>query len=255
MNITGRVRLQLKFLGGIFALIVYSFIEYFRDKRGRKIVNRVLTMQIFFTANLALKILGLVALTLGAVTVLQAFTFLTRIGAQELVGPILNIVIVRELGPIVTAFIVIARSGTSISAEIATMNINSEMDAIEMAGIDNLKMIMFPRIAGMIISFVILTIYFYAVGLIGGFIVGNIISGITFNMFITYVMNSIAFADIASGLLKAVIFGMFISAISIYHGFQAIVPTDVPRVTTNAVVSSIFALFIINIIITVIFYL
>jgi phospholipid/cholesterol/gamma-HCH transport system permease protein len=255
MGIANGIRLKLKFLGGIFALIVHSFVEYFRDKRGRKLVNRILTLQIYFTANHGLKIIGIVALALGAVTVLQAFTQLARLGAQDLVGPILNIVIVRELGPIITAFIVIARSGTAIAAEIATMNINNEMDAIEMAGIDTLKMIIFPRIAGMIISFVILTIYFNAIGLIGGFIVGNLISGITFDMFMTYVMNSITFADIASGLLKAVIFGMFIPAISIYYGFQAIVPTQVPQVTTKAVVSSIFALFILNVFITVIFYL
>lgn len=254
-KIVDNFRAKLKYIGGLFALIVYSFVEYFRDKRGRKIVNRVLTMQIYFTANLALKTVGIVALALGSVTVLQLFTQLAKVGALGMVGTILNIVIIRELGPVITAFLVIARSGSAIAVEIATMNINDEMGAIEMTGIDTLKMIVFPRIMGMVISFVLLTIFFDAVGLIGGFLVGNIMGGITFDMFMSFVMNSITFADVAAGIVKSAVFGLFIPAIAIYHGFQAVTATQVPQVATKAVVSSITMMFILNVIITVIFYL
>ncbi len=86
-------------------------------------IHRVLTMQIYFTGSMALKIVGMVALVLGALTMIQLFSLLSSLGAMNFVGQILNIVIVRELGPIITAIIVISRSGTAIAAEIATMNI------------------------------------------------------------------------------------------------------------------------------------
>ncbi len=253
-NIRKWFQSKLKYYGGLAALIVYSAVEYLADKRGRKMIHRVLTMQIFFTGNMALKIISMVAVVLGALTMIQLFTLLSSFGAMNLVGQILNIVIVRELGPIITAIIVISRSGTAIAAEIATMNINDEMNAIEMAGIDTLKFIIFPRVMGMVISMVLLLVYFIAVGLIGGFIVGNLLGGVTFDMFMRFVMTSITVADVAASLTKGVVFGFFISAISIYHGFQAISPTQVPQVTTSAVMSSIFTTFLLDIIITVIFY-
>ncbi|NPU99885.1 MAG: ABC transporter permease [Brevinematales bacterium] len=250
----GWVKAKFKFYGGITALLVYSISDYITNPKGRKIANRVWLLQIFFTANMAIKIIGLVALALGAVTVLQLFTQLSRFGALGLVGQILNLVIVRELGPIITAMIVISRSGTAIAAEIATMNINNEMDAIEMLGVDSLKMIVFPRVAGMVVSLVLLNLFFSGVGIIGGFVVGNLLGGITFDVFMSYVIKAITMTDIFAGTFKAMVFGFFISTISIFHGFQAFSSTQVPVVTTKAVVSSIFAMFLLDIIITIMFY-
>lgn len=246
---------KVKYYGGVASLIIYPAISYFSDKRGRKSINKVIIMQIYFTGNLALKIISLVALSLGAITVIQLFSQLSSVGAYEFVGKILNIVIVRELGPIITAFIVLSRSGTAIAAEIGTMMVNDEVNAIEMMGINTLKFIVFPRIAGMVIAIVLLTMYFNAIGLIGGFLVGSIYANITYDMFINYVMNSISFIDIITSIIKSAIFGLFISAISIYHGFQAFVSTQIPQVTTKAVVSSIFALFIVDVLITLVIYL
>jgi phospholipid/cholesterol/gamma-HCH transport system permease protein len=246
---------RLKVYGGIAALILYSIRSYFEDKKGRSRINKVIIMQVYFTGNLALKIISLVALALGAITVLQLFTQLSKFGALEYVGKILNIVIVRELGPILTAFIVISRSGTAIAAEIGTMMVNDEVNALEMLGINTLKFVAFPRIAGMVIAMVLLTIYFSAIGLIGGFLVGNIYADITFDMFSTYVMNSITVVDMLTSIIKSAVFGVFISTIAIYYGFQAFESTQIPQVTTKAVVSSIFALFAVDVFITLVTYL
>jgi len=245
---------KLKYYSGVASLIVYSIPEYIFHPEGRPIVNSVLIMQIYFTANLALKIISLVAIALGGVTVLQLFTQLSKLGALDFVGKILNIVIIRELGPLITAFIVISRSGSAIAAEIATMNINDETNALEMIGIDTMKMIVFPRVIGMVISMVLLITYFDAVGIFGGFLVGTISSRITFDMFMRYVMNSITIPDVLSGLIKGVLFGFFIAAISIYHGFQASIPTQVPQATTKAVVNSIVAVVLVDVIVTLMFY-
>ena len=96
-KLSGWFKTKAKFLGGISAIIVFSVLEYFRDKRGRKIINRVMTWQIFFTGNKALKIISTVAIALAAVTVLQSFTLLSKFGALDFVGKILNRISRKEL--------------------------------------------------------------------------------------------------------------------------------------------------------------
>ncbi len=245
---------QYKMVSGICGLIFFSIPSYLGMKKGKKLINKIILMQVYFTGNMALRLINIVALSLGAVTVLQLFTQLSKFGALDFVGEILNIVIVRELGPIITSFIVISRSGTAIAAELGTMMVNDEISALEMNGIDTLSYIVFPRIIGMVFALIILTIYFNAIGILGGFVVGSVLGGINFDMFMMYVMNTITVTDIISGLLKTIIFGFFISAISIYHGFQAVSSTQIPQVTTKAVMTSINYTFFLNVIITVLFY-
>lgn len=242
------------FYGGVAGLIVFSIIANIKEKKGSILTRRILFMQIYFTGNQALKLTSMVAITLGAITVLQLFSQLSRFGALEYVGTILNIVLIRELGPVITAFIVIARSGTAIAAEISTMQVNEEVNALEIIGIDPLKFIVYPRIMGVVISLLVLNIYFNAIGILGGFAIGYLYSGITFDMFIKYVMNAITPIDIFSGFLKSFVFGFFISSISIYHGFQAKFSTQIPQVTTRAVVNSIIAVFFVDLLITILFY-
>ena len=247
-------RKKLKYYGGVLALIFYSITAYFGKKMGKSRINKVLISQIFFTGNQALKIITIVSFSLGAITILQLFTQLSQIGALEFVGKILNIVIVRELGPVITSFIVLSRSGTAIAAEIGTMMVNDEVNALEMLGVDTLRYLVFPRIAGVTISVFFLTIYFNAIGIIGGIVVGAFYN-ISFEIFSANVLNSINFFDIFISLFKSFIFGIFISSISIYHGFQAFISTQVPQVTTRAVVSSIFSVFGLDLIITIFSYL
>ena len=252
---TASVKSRIKYYGGVAALLLYSIKEYYSDKRGRGRINKIIIMQIYFTGIMALKIVGLAALSLGIVTVVQSYYILSNFGVLKRVGDIMNIVIIRELGPMFTAFIILSRSATAISAEIGTMMVNDEINALEMLGISSLKFIVFPRIAGMVISGVLLTVYFNAISLIGGFLVVSAIGVLTFDTYINYIISSITIIDILISLLKSGIFSLFISGIAIYHGFQAFEQTQIPQVTTKSVVSSIFALFFIDIIMTGIFYL
>lgn len=244
----------IRFFGGIFALLVYSVRNYVFDKKGRDQVNAVIIMQVYFTGVMAIKIISIVALALGAITILQGFTQLSKVGALDFVGKLLNIVIVRELGPILTAFIVLSRSGTAIAAEIGTMMVNDEVNALEIQGIDALKFIVFPRIMGMVISFVLLNIYFSTLALVGGFIVANLVGGISYELFFEYVFSSIMLMDILASFLKCALFGVFIAVVSVFHGFQAFVSTQIPQVTTAAVMNSITMLFVVDALLTVLFY-
>ncbi|MES0489026.1 MAG: ABC transporter permease [Leptospirales bacterium] len=251
--ITNRILQVWKYTGGLFALIFFSVRDYLFERKGRHLVHSIITSQIYFTGNKAITIISTVAFTLGAITVIQLFSRLSSVGAVEYMGVILNVVIIRELGPLITAFVVIARSGSAISAEIATMMVTDEISAIEMQGINTLKIIVFPRIAGVTISLIMLSIYFITLGLTGAFIIGNLYSGLTFDTFQKYMLNSIGFLDILASIMKSAVFGLFIAAIPIYYGFQAFTYTQIPQVTTKAVVSSIFTLFVLDILITLMF--
>jgi len=124
-----------------------------------------------------------VAFSLGAVSIIELFSQLSKFGAIEFIGKILNVVLIRELGPMITAFIVAARSGSAITAEISTMKVNEEVDALELLGIDPLKFIVFPRIIGVSISLIFLYIYFATIGIFGGFFIYYLTAEIDFNSF------------------------------------------------------------------------
>ena len=197
---------KIRYYGGIAALIVYSSKDYFFDRRGRSAINRIIVMQIYFTGNKALKIVGLVALSLGIVTVIQSYYILSNYGVFKQVGDILNIVIIRGLGPDLHRLHHPEPLGNSHRHEIGTMMVNDEINALEMLGISSLKYVVFPRIAGMIIAGIFLTIYFNAISLIGGFLVGSVIGDFSFDTYINYIINSITMPDIIISIVKSAVF-------------------------------------------------
>lgn len=253
-KINNDFRLFSKYIGGICGLIIFSLPAYFSEKQNRSTINRNFLSQVYFTGNLAFRLIALVALSLGAVTVIQVFTQLSKIGGQEYIGEILKIVIIRELGPLITAFIVISRSSTAIASEIGNMVVSNQVDALEMDGIDPLTFLIFPRIMGVTLALIILTIFFCGIALIGGFLVSLLTIGLSFDIFFNYIMNSITFADIFSSLLKSLIFGLFISAIPIYNGFQVKSSIYIPSATTKTVVDCIVFTILFDILITVFIY-
>ncbi|NMC67469.1 MAG: ABC transporter permease [Spirochaetales bacterium] len=253
-NTNDKIKLFSKFIGGVCGLIVYSLPAYFSEKRNRGTINKNFLAQVYFTGNLALRLISIVALALGAVTVIQVFTQLSKIGGQEFIGEVLKIVIIRELGPLFTAFIVISRSSTAIASEIGNMVVTNQVDALEMMGIDPLTFIIFPRIIGVTLALVVLTICFNAIALIGGFLVSLLTIGLSFDIFFNYIMNTITFADIFSSLLKSLLFGLFISSIPIYNGFQVKSSTTIPAITTKTVMECIIFTIIFDIIITIFIY-
>ncbi len=247
----------LDYFGGVSSLMVYSIIEtLFGDKRGNRVVKDVLKKQILFTGYDALPIIGIIALSLGAVVIIQTVTALTKIGAEDLIGKILIIVIMREFGPILTAIIVIGRSGTAIATEIGNMMVNNEIEAIEVMGLDPLKFIVFPRIVGGMISVMALTVYFSLIGILGGFLVASFVLTIPFSKFFSIIFSNMNFLDVLILLIKSTVFGAIISTISVYHGFKIELSyTEVPQAVTRAVVSSLVFTFIFNGIVTALFYL
>ena len=248
---------KLDYFGGLSSLFVFSIIETIRsDKRGKKLVRDIIKKQIFFTGNHALIIISVISLSLGVVIIIQAIPLLAQFGAEDMIGKILNIVILRELGPILTAIIIIGRSGTAIATEIGNMMVSHEIESIESMGIDPLRFIVFPRIVGGMIATTCLTIYFGLMGIFGSLVVGSLVSDISFSRFFEIIFSSMEITDLMISFLKSVVFGAIIATTAVYYGFKVqLSSTAVPQAVTSFVVSSLIYTFIFNGIVTILFYL
>ncbi len=249
----------LKKLNTFLDICAYTFLiikTIFQKKtspgRSQKLV---LLKQILFTGVDALPLIALVALAIGATSIIQSFSALTKFGGESFIGKILITVIIRELGPILTGFIVISRSGTAITTEIGNMMVSHEIEALEAMGIDPVRYIIFPRILGVTISLVSLNIYFDILAILGGFFVSKMIIVTSLSIFLEKMLQAMILSDLTISLLKGAIFGLLTAIICTFHGFSVkLSSTEVPQMTTKAVVNSIMMLFLSDGIITFIYY-
>jgi len=150
-------------------------------KKGRGEALRVITRQILFTGVDALPVVSGIALMIGIIIITQAGTQLPKLGAGGLVGNIIVVVVIRELGPLLTAFIVVGRSGTAITTELGNMRVAREVVALELMGIRVTRFIVMPRMVGMVLSLIALTLYFDVVSVVGGFFVARIVLTVPFD--------------------------------------------------------------------------
>jgi phospholipid/cholesterol/gamma-HCH transport system permease protein len=234
-----------------------SFAALLMSPRAeRRFSFQIMLRQILFTGIEALPTIGTIALFLGVVVIIQSLTQLPRFGGEEYVGKILVLVILRELGPLMTAFLVIGRSGTAISTEIGNMIVAHEIEALKVMGIDTRLFIVAPRILGVTIAVVCLSLYFDLIALIGGFIVAKLILITSFSSFTRTLFTSITGTDLLISLLKSFFFGNLIALICLYQGFSVnISSTEVPQATTRAIVQTLFLVFLANSLLTLLFYL
>ena len=239
-------------------LLYLAFKELIAEReKGFSLVFEITLRQIYFTGVEALKVVTLISLALGTVIIVQAGTQLAFLGGGiEFIVPILVLVMFRELGPLLTAIIVIGRSGTAIATELGNMVIAQEIDAIQAMGINPVYFIATPRIIGVTIAVICLTTVFIAVGLLGGFWVSKLILPITFSAFLQALQSSLKVNDLLFGFLKSLIFGLLIGLTCTYHGLTVrYASIEVPQAATRGVVSAMLFCFATNALLTVLFYL
>lgn len=223
-----------------------------RPSAGSTLVQRVIVEQIYFTAVQALPILIPTAVFIGCTQIIQW----TKLSGQVEMEKTIVFLIVREVGPLITALLVILRSATAVTIEISYMNVLNEMDALEMAGIDPLRIICLPRLVGITFAILSLFIVFDVASVFGGYIVLWATTHIPLGNFLSKVAKAISATDIWIGFLKAVCFGFTITVISLYHGFgtQRQI-TRVPMATSRASVYCFLYCLILDIFISALFYL
>ena len=201
-------------------------------------INEIMA-QFFRIGYKSLPVVGLTAFFTGGALALQIFEGGSRFNAQSAVPSIVAIAMVRELGPVLGGLMVAGRVAAAMAAEIGTMKVTEQLDALKTLSTDPVKYLVFPRVIASCVSLPILVAVGNAIGIMGGLFVG--ISRLNFNSN-SYLHNTIEFltiSDVVSGLTKAAVFGFIISVMGCYHGFNATQGAEgVGRATTNAVVSS-----------------
>jgi phospholipid/cholesterol/gamma-HCH transport system permease protein len=241
-----------------FCAYVFLFLKTLFQKRpgGHRMTLNVLFKQILFTGVDALPVVAFVSLAIGAISIIQSLTFLPRFGAEGIIGNILVTVIIRELGPLLTGFFVIGRSGTAIATEIGNMVVSHEIQALESMGVDPIRYLVIPRVFGFTASLVSLNIYFDIFALMGGFLVSKMVLVTSFTTFLQIIAKALLPSDIIISLLKGFIFGALISLICTFRGFSVKASsTEVPQQTTRAVVNAITLMLLADGIVTFIYYL
>ncbi len=251
-TITRNVDYTLRVLLMVYLSLRATFLD---QTQGLRTIFSVISAQIYFTGFQAMPLISVLALASGGVVILQSSSNLNLFGGSEMIGKLLVILIVRELGPLMTALVVIARSGTAVASEVGNMRANREIEALEAMGINPLSYIVFPRLFGGVVSVLCLSIYYVLTSLIGGFFLSRWLHEMPFHFYITALTSAIEAEDLWLFLLKNIFSGTIIFVVCCYQGLSVKrSPTEVPVATTQAVVNSIIYVVVFNMTVTSLFY-
>ncbi|HNS31702.1 MAG TPA: ABC transporter permease [bacterium] len=200
-------------------------------------------------------LVGIISAFIGMILVMETAYTLKKFGAEIYAGGIVSISMIRELGPVFVAFVLAGRVGASIAAEIGSMKITEQVDALKMLAVDPVAYLVTPRVLAGIISLPSLFIISFFLSILGGFIVGVFIVGIPSGMFLYQCFRFITFKDLFVGLSKSVVFAVVVINASSYEGLRAQGgAVGVGRAATNSVVVSFFLIILANLLLTSIFY-
>lgn len=242
---------RLSFLAKNF--LYWAVIAPSTGKKGLR--RKSFAEQLVFMGNESLFIVFLVATSVGAVLALQAAYQLKQFGAVMYTGALVSVSMSRELGPIVTAIIIAGRVGASITAEIGTMQVSEEIDALTTMGIPPIPFLVVPKMLAMCIMLPCLTILSMAIGLFGGFLVGTLTLGLDPNMFLKASFDALVPKDILTGVVKSFVFALLVGLIANYKGMSVKGGAEgVGRATTESVVLSIIAIIVSDCLCTAVFY-
>ncbi|WP_173366324.1 ABC transporter permease [uncultured Fibrobacter sp.] len=239
-----------KTAGQQVALFIRAFMSLFSRSRSFKTDSKNIILQTFFTGVEIFPILFVVATLFGTVVIVEVITMMGKVGFSDVVGGLMVVVIIRELGPILTAFLIAGRSGSSLTTYIGGMVINSEVDALASMGVDPIRYLVMPGLIGGAVATFIMTIVFSASAICAGFlmtkvaiaITGNAINlQLTWDYLSTEILNAMTFMDFIFIVIKPLVFGSIITTNACYQAMN--IPRDirqVPKATGKSVIKSFF---------------
>ena len=192
-------------------------------------------------------VISLIGAFTGAVLAVQAEYTLSKFGATGFTGSAVALSLIRELGPVLTALMVIGRAGSAITAEIGIMRITEQIDALRSMAVDPIRYLMVPRFLAGVIVMPLLTSIFIVVGIVGGYIVGVGLLGLSSGSFMGEMISAVNSTDVYSGLIKALVFGIIFGWVACYKGYTCgFGAVGVNRATTQSVVTASVAVLIID---------
>ncbi|MBI5444736.1 MAG: ABC transporter permease [Deltaproteobacteria bacterium] len=224
--------LFLFFLHGVFHIVTPPF-------RPRRVIE-----QVYFIGARSVLVVALTSAFTGMVLGLQGYYTLVKFGAEGLLGAAVALALIREMGPVLTAIMITARAGSAAAAEIGVMRVSEEIDALETMDIDPVHFLVAPRLAAAAISFPLLTAMFDLVGIVGGWLSGSVLLGVSGGTYFSRVESSVTLADVRGGFIKAFVFALVVSTVCCFQGYFTHTRRDghgargVGLSTTRAVVTS-----------------
>ncbi len=217
---------------------------------------RLTMREIYFAGVLSLIIILVSGLFVGMVLALQGYETLQRYGSSEALGVLVALSLVRELGPVVAGLLFASRAGSAITAEIGLMKATEQLSAMEMMAVDPVARVVAPRFWGGVISMPVLAALFSAMGIFGGYLVGVVLIGVDEGAFWSQMQAAVDVRnDILNGVIKSVVFGVAVTLIAVFEGYDA-PPTaeGVSGATTRTVVTSSLAILALDFVLTALMF-
>jgi phospholipid/cholesterol/gamma-HCH transport system permease protein len=224
--------------------------------RGKRFRLRETVQQVLRAGNQSLPLVTLIAALVGLILALQSAYQLRRLGALDLVSGLVAVSITRELGPLMTAVLVAGRVGSAVAAELGTMRVSEEIDALTVMGLDPVSFLVVPRLLGLLIAVPCLTLFADAVGILSGCAVGVFVLDQGARAYLADSIAILELQDLWGGVLKALAFGGIIGLVGCYQGLSTEGGAEeVGRSTTTAVVRSIVLMIAADLFVTALLYL
>ncbi len=239
-----------------FGHAAYFFLDLVRALPVSMRRFGLVVAQIHAVGNLSLVIILASGLAVGFVLALQMYYALVTYGATESLGLIVNLALVRELGPVVTALLFAGRAGTSLTAEIGLMKAGEQLAAMEMMAIDPKERVLAPRFIAGMVSMPLLAILFSAIGILGAYVVAVLLIGVDAGNFWSIMQAKVdVWRDVGNGIVKSAVFGVICTFVALYQGHETdATPEGVAYATTRTVVMSSLAVLGMDFILTALMF-
>jgi len=234
----------------------FFFYELLRNVPAALRRPFLVVTQIHSIGNLSLVIIMSSGLAVGFVLALQSYYALVTYGASESLGLLVNLSLVRELGPVVTALLFAGRAGTSLTAEIGLMKAGEQLAAMEMMAIDPKSRVLAPRFLGGIVAMPILAVLFSSVGILGAYVVAVRLIGVDDGNFWSIMQNGVdVWRDVGNGIIKSIVFGVICTFVAVYQGYETqATPEGVAHATTRTVVISSLSVLAMDFVLTALMF-
>jgi len=213
---------------------LYSFtLRYFKEVFKPPYEFKEMLRQFFEIGNKSLGLVGVTGFIIGFVLALQAIPILSKFGAISLIPSMISISIVREIGPVITGLICAGKIGSGIGAELGSMKVTEQIDAMEVSATNPFKFLVVTRITASTLMIPVLIIYADTIALLGGFIALNLLHGQSLRLYFATVFSALTFADVIPSTVKTFFFGFAIGLVGSYRGFNASRGTESVGIAAN----------------------
>jgi phospholipid/cholesterol/gamma-HCH transport system permease protein len=257
LGYTGRVTLNLLYAASTVCVLMVETVNWmlWQPLRGKGLrVRSTVEHFVEFGVN-SMPIVGLICFLVGVIMAMQSAYTLEKWGATIFIANLVGVSALRELAPLMTAILITGRSGSAITAEIGTMKVSEEIDALQVMGLNPTKFLIVPKFLAMMLAVPCATALAMFIMIFGGFTVAVYIIGLDPMAYFDQTAAALEAKDLVTGMVKSVFFGVVICWVGVYRGFQVEGGAEgVGRQTTSSVVTSIFLIIIVDLLWTALFY-